>query len=151
MADHRGRPAVATNTPRPQGDYATVALYGNLAMTAGMTPRVDGQLWRRGQIGATVTLGEGRECVRIATANALDALQHRLGSLDPIAACLKMTVYLACAPDFEDHSRLADAGSAVLRERLDERGMPARSAVGVATLPGGAPVEVELTVALVGT
>jgi enamine deaminase RidA (YjgF/YER057c/UK114 family) len=118
-------------------------------MTAGMTPRVDGRLYRQGFIGATVALDDARECVRIATRNALRVLEERLGSLDAIDACLRMTVYLACVSDFEDHSRLADVGSAVLREHLGERGTPVRSAVGVATLPGGSPVEVELTVALV--
>jgi enamine deaminase RidA (YjgF/YER057c/UK114 family) len=138
-----------TAVPRPQGDYAAVVVHGTLAMTAGMTPRVDGRLFRQGRIGDTVTLDDARECVRIATSNGLRVLEDRLGGLDAIAACLRMTVYLACVPDFEDHSRLADVGSAVLREHLGERGTPVRSAVGVATLPGGSPVEVELTVALV--
>jgi enamine deaminase RidA (YjgF/YER057c/UK114 family) len=120
-------------------------------MTAGMTPRVAGQLWRRGVVGDTVTVEDAQECMRIATGNGLDVLADRLGGLGGIEACLRMTVYLACAPDFVDHSRLADAGSAVLRERLGDRGTPVRSAVGVATLPGGAPVEVELTVAVADT
>jgi enamine deaminase RidA (YjgF/YER057c/UK114 family) len=137
--------------PRAQGAYATVVVHGGLAMTAGMTPRVAGQLWRRGVVGDTVTVEDAQECMRIATGNGLDVLADRLGGLDAIEACLRMTVYLACAPDFVDHSRLADAGSAVLRERLGDRGTPVRSAVGVATLPGGAPVEVELTVAVAGT
>src|SRR5690606_6036668 len=102
------------------------------------------------RIGAEVSDEDAATCVRIATGNALAVLEGALGGLDHIERCLRMTVYLAGTPDFAARSAIADAGSALLRERLGERGQPVRTAVGAHTLPGGSPVEVELTVA-VGT
>lgn len=139
---------MSPSIPRPQGAYQATVVHGGLAMTAGMTPRIDGTLHRTGRIGAEVSLDEAAECVRIATGNALAVLEEALGDLDAVERCLRMTVYLAGAPDFTGHSRIADAGSELLRERLGDRGRPVRTAVGAHTLPGGSPVEVELTVAV---
>jgi enamine deaminase RidA (YjgF/YER057c/UK114 family) len=114
-----------------------------------MTPRAGGELIRTGRVGAEIGLDEARELAGHAAANALAAIATAAGGPDRVARCLRLTVYVAAAPGFTEHSRVADGASDLLWDRLGERGSVARSAVGVAGLPSGAPVEVELTAALV--
>jgi enamine deaminase RidA (YjgF/YER057c/UK114 family) len=132
--------------PRAQGRYRTAVTDGHLVMTAGMTPRVDGQLRHTGRLGETVSLEDGANAAGIAAGNAVAAIAELLDSSEAIGTALRMTVYVNAADGFTDHSRVADGASARLVELLgEERGAVVRSAVGVASLPGGACVEVELT------
>jgi enamine deaminase RidA (YjgF/YER057c/UK114 family) len=132
--------------PRAQGAYRTAVADGHLVMTAGMTPRVDGRLRHTGRLGDTVDVEDGATAAGIAAGNAVAAIAELLGSADAIGTALRMTVYVNAVEDFTDHSRVADGASARLVELLgEERGAVVRSAVGVASLPGGACVEIELT------
>ena len=109
-----------------------------------MTPRRDGELVVvRAWWAATSTSAAAREAAGLAAGNAVTAVVEAVGDLSAIVRCLKMTVFIAAVDGFTAHSAVADGASAVLRERLGERGAVARSAVGVATLPSGAPVEVD--------
>lgn len=137
--------------PRPQGAYVLVASDGHTAFTAGMTPRVDGELLAVGHVGSTVPVEVAGRCAELAARNALRGLAAEIGGLDSIARCLRLTVFVACAPDFTAHARVADHASGVLLRELGPRGEAVRTSVGVAALPGGAPVEVELTVSLAAT
>lgn len=103
----------------------------------------------RGCVGRDVDARTARRAAALAASNALLAVAEAAGGLDRIARCLRMTVYLCCSGDFTGHSAVADGASETLRAWLGERGSVARTAVGVAALPSGAPVEVDLTVALV--
>jgi enamine deaminase RidA (YjgF/YER057c/UK114 family) len=136
----------ATAVP-PQGAYVPVVVHGGVAYTAGMTPRRNGALLVSGVVGADLDVEAARSAAEIAAGNALTAVVEAVGE-EGIERCLTMTVYLAAAEGFTAHSAVADGASAVLRERLGERGEVARSAIGVATLPSGAPVEVALVVAV---
>jgi enamine deaminase RidA (YjgF/YER057c/UK114 family) len=80
--------------------------------------------------------------------NVLTALQRALGSLDRVTDVLKLTVFVASTPEFTDQPSVAHGASDVIFEVLGERGRHARSAVGVAALPLGCPVEVEAIVAV---
>jgi enamine deaminase RidA (YjgF/YER057c/UK114 family) len=131
----------------PQGDYVPAVVHGGLVWTAGMTPRRAGELVVRGVVGADVDLATAREAAGLATGNALTAIAEAVGDLAGVRA-LKLTVFVAAVDGFTQHPAVADGASAVLRERLGERGVVARSAVGVRTLPSGAPVEVELVAAV---
>lgn len=142
--DGTGRP---TAVP-PQGDYVAAVRYGSLVATAGMTPRRAGVLQVRGTVGADVDLAAARAAAELAARNAVTAVEELLGGLDGVAGVLRMTVYVAAAPGFEQHSAVADGASAEVVGLLGPRGRAARAAVGVATLPSGAPVEVDLLVAL---
>lgn len=113
-----------------------------------MTPRVSGELLARGVIGADVDMVRARDAAAVAASNALRAVASVAGGLDRIERCLHLTVYLVCDQTFVDHSWVADGASELLRVRLGERGAVARSAIGVAGLPSGAPIEVELTAAV---
>ncbi|CAB4905494.1 MAG: RidA family protein [Actinobacteria bacterium] len=142
MADPAG-----TAVP-PQGDYAAAVRHGSLVATAGMTPRRAGILQVRGTVGAEVDLDAARDAAALAAGNALVAVEELLGGLDEVEGVLRMTVYVAAVPGFEQHSAVADGASRALTTRLGARGRAARAAVGVAGLPSGAPVEVDLLVAL---
>lgn len=113
-----------------------------------MTPRVDGRLTVVGTVGSDVSVQDAFAAAGLAAANALSAIAYRAGGLDDVVRCLRMTVYIACAPGFTEHSTVADGASAALLDQLGSRGTVARCAIGVASLPSGAPVEVELTAAV---
>lgn len=130
--------------PVPRGDYVPATVHNGVAYTAGMTPRIDGRLTVAGVVGDSLTAAQAREAAGVAAGNALAAAR---AALPPGAVrCLKMTVFVACSPDFHDLSDVADGASAVIRAELGDS-LPARSAIGVQCLPSGAPVEVELVCA----
>lgn len=133
--------------PVPQGDYIPAKRHGGLIYTAGMTPRENGRLIAQGPI----RVGEveaHRTAVRLACANALRAAENTLGPDETLSAVLTMTVYIAAEAGFTDHSKVADLASAYLREHLGERGICSRCALGVASLPGNAPVEIQIVAAV---
>jgi enamine deaminase RidA (YjgF/YER057c/UK114 family) len=101
-----------------------------------------------GTVGIDLSVQEAFAAAGLAAANALSAFAHAAGGLRNVMQCLRMTVYIACTANFVEHSAVADGASAKLREGLGDRGTVARSAIGVASLPSGAPVEVELTAAV---
>ena len=104
------------------------ALSGTVVASAGMTPRVDGELVTRGIVGADLTVTEAAEAAGLAARNALAAVGFAAGGLDRLERCLRMSVF-----------------GAALAQYVGEAALPARSAIGVLALPSGAPVEVELT------
>ncbi|HEY5856915.1 MAG TPA: RidA family protein [Aldersonia sp.] len=130
--------------PRPQGDYVPAVFDDGVVYTAGMTPRRDGVLTVRGVVGSSVSLELARAAAGLAAANALAAARAALPDDATRLRCLRLTVYVACAPDFHDLSRVADGASAAISATLGPDALPARSAIGVQTLPSGAPVEVDL-------
>lgn len=138
---------VRTAVP-PQGAYVPAVVHGGTVWTAGMTPRRAGQLVVRGVVGRDLDVAAAREAAGMCAENALTAVAEALGGLDPVVRCLKMTVFVAAVDGFTEHAAVADGASGVLRERLGDRGVVARSAIGVRTLPSGAPVEVELVAAV---
>lgn len=133
--------------PKPQGDYVPAARNGNLIFTSGMTPRKDGVLMLAGLVRADEPLDTYREAVVLACENALAAARAMLGKDERIRAILSLTVYVAAEQGFTAHSRLADFASAFLRSELGTDGIGSRAAVGVATLPGNAPIEIQLVAA----
>jgi enamine deaminase RidA (YjgF/YER057c/UK114 family) len=136
------------SAPQPQGRYAAAVVHGGLAVSAGMTPREHGQLTVVGTVGDDVSVEVAFAAAGLAAANALRAIADAVGGVGNISRCLRMTVYIACRPGFTAHSAVADGASARLRDILGERGLAARSAIGVASLPSGAPIEVELMAAV---
>lgn len=137
-----------TANPVPQGDYVPARRSGNLIVTAGMTPRVDGRLMFLGPVRIGEPLESHEEAVVLACSNALAGVTGALEDGEELDAILAMTVYVAAEEGFAGHSRLADFASAFLRRELGDVGVCSRAAVGVATLPGGAPVEIQLIAAV---
>jgi enamine deaminase RidA (YjgF/YER057c/UK114 family) len=126
------------------GDYEVAVLHAGVIQTAGMTPRDDdGTLRVRGRVGVEVSVADARELAGRAALRALAAAEQVAGGAG-VERVLTLAVYIACDAAFHELSHVADGASAALRERLGAHGRPARTAVGVASLPGGAPVEVQL-------
>ena len=134
--------------PIPQGKYRPAVRCGAFVFTAGMTPRKDGVLIMTGQVPADAELSEYRDAVRQAAANALTAAGNCLEEGERIARVASMTVYVNAAAAFTRHSKVADFASEYLNEMLGDAGIAARTAVGVASLPGDAPVEVSIVAAI---
>ena len=132
-----------TEAPTPLGSYVPVMRTGNLVFLSGILPLVKGKLLRQGRVGESVSLDEAREDARIATINALSILKAHIGSLDKIKSCVKITGYVASAPDFTEQPKVLNAASDLLFEIFGESGKHARAAVGVNVLPLNSPVEIE--------
>lgn len=130
--------------PVPQGDYVPARRHGGMIVTSGMTPRRDGVLQQQGPVRADTPVEAYRDAVRLACGNALTAARGLLAPGESITAILSLTVFVAAQPGFTAHSRIADLASVFLREELGEAGIGARAALGVASLPGNAPVEIQL-------
>ena len=136
-----------SKNPIPQGKYKPAVRYGNFIFTAGMTPRKDGVLILSGKIEADQPLDYYREAIIQAAANALTAAKNCLAEGEKIVQIMSLTVYLNAAPDYLTHAKVGDVVSEYLYEQLGEAGIGPRAAIGLATLPGNAPVEVQLVAA----
>lgn len=134
--------------PVPQGDYIAAKRHGTLIFTAGMTPRQAGVLIATGPVRTDSDYDVWRAPVVLACGNALLAARALLNPTENITGIVNMTVYIAAEPGFADHSRIADFASDHLRDLLGEASRCARCTVGVASLPGNAPVEISLIVAV---
>ena len=134
-------PAPAT----PRGLYTPAVRSGNLIYVSGQLPTVEGNLLHTGKLGGEVTVEQGQACARQAALNALAIANAELGSLDAVARVVKMTVFVASAAGFYEQPLVANGASQLLIDLFGDRGRHARVAVGAASLPINAPVEVELT------
>jgi enamine deaminase RidA (YjgF/YER057c/UK114 family) len=130
----------------PLAVYVPAVRAGNLVFTAGQIPLRDGAPLATGRLGAEVAEETGRECARQCALNALAAIKAEIGDLSAIARVVKVVVFVASTPEFTGHPVVANGASEFLGEVFGEAGKHARSAVGVAALPLGVPVEVELVV-----
>ncbi len=135
--------------PHPPHDpLDAVVVHGETARTSGQLPRIDGQLTCVGRLGDTVSLADGAVAAEVCALNALAVLEVALGSLDRIERVLSVTGYVASTPDFHEQPAVVDGASRVLAEIFGAAGRHSRSAIGVASLPRGGAVEIEVIVAL---
>ena len=130
--------------PIPQGKYVPSTRFGNIIVTAGMTPRKNGQLIQTGRVEKDAPLENYKDAVRQAAENALTAAYHKLLAGEHIACVMSMTIYINAEDGFTAHAKLADFASDFLNEVLGNASPMARVSIGVATLPGNAPVEIQL-------
>ncbi|KRE71634.1 RidA family protein [Arthrobacter sp. Soil762] len=132
--------------PVPVANYVPVRQVGNLIFTAGQTPTRDGVLTVSGKLGRELSIEQGQEASATAALNCLSALQQHLGSLDRIVSIVSLTGYVASAEGFGDQPAVINGASLVLEKAFGDKGRHARAAVGVAELPGLAPVEISMIV-----
>jgi enamine deaminase RidA (YjgF/YER057c/UK114 family) len=132
----------------PHHPLDAVVVHAGVARTSGQLPRIDGVLTCLGTLGSTVSVEDGAAAAGVCALNALAVLEAELGSLDRIERLLTVTGYVASAPDFHRQPDVVDGASGLLFDVFGEAGRHTRSAVGVAALPRGGAVEIELTVAL---
>lgn len=141
--------ALGWNLPQPPKALATYIpsqISGNLVFTSGQLPLVDGNLSLTGKLGKDVSIEDAKEQARIAVLNAISAISLSLEDLDRIQKIVKLGVYVASVPDFEEQHLVANGASECLEKIFGEKGKHARFAVGVASLPLDACVELELIV-----
>ena len=138
-------PAVAS----PLAAYVPAARTGNLVYTSGQLPLEDGQPTHSGKVGAGVTPEEGKIAARTCALNALAAIDALVG-VDSVVRVVKVVGFVASAPGFTGQPGVVNGASEFLGQVFGEAGAHARSAVGVAELPLGVPVEVELIVEVRG-
>ncbi len=129
--------------PKPLGSYVPFVRTGNLVFLSGMLPLREGKLIRQGRVGEKVTVNEALEDAKTAAINALAVLKSNLGSLNKVRRCIKITGYIASAPDFTEQPRVLNAASDLMVEIFGEAGKHARAAVGVNILPLNSPLEIE--------
>jgi enamine deaminase RidA (YjgF/YER057c/UK114 family) len=135
--------------PHPPHDpLDAVVVHDGVARTSGQLPRIEGQLTCIGTLGTTVTVEEGAAAAEVCALNGLSVLEAALGTLDRVARVLTVTGFVASAPDFHRQPDVVDGASRVLSDVFGELGRHTRSAIGVAALPRGGAVEIELTVAV---
>jgi len=137
-----------SDQPTPQGDYVPARRHGDLIFTSGMTPRRGGLLTIHGPIRSDLPLDHYRDAVTLACSAALFAARGALADGEHISAILSLTVYIAAEATFTSHSRLADFASEYLRSELGAEAIGSRAAIGVAMLPGNAPIEIQLIAAV---
>jgi enamine deaminase RidA (YjgF/YER057c/UK114 family) len=123
---------------------------GSTVYVSGQVATRDDELVATGHLGADLDVAGGQEAARQCALNVLAQLRAAAGSLDGVERLVKVTVFIACTPDFTAQSQVADGASRLFVDVLGPAGAHARAAIGVAALPIGSPVEVE-AVALLRT
>ena len=153
MSDIDGRLAelgITLPGPYPPHDpLDAIIVHGGRARTSGQLPRDhDGKLVHPGVLGAGLDVDAGAEAARWCALNALSVLRAELGSLDRIDRVLTVLGFVASAPGFVEQPAVVDGASRLLYEVFGAAGRHSRSAIGVAALPRGGAVEIEVEVAL---
>jgi enamine deaminase RidA (YjgF/YER057c/UK114 family) len=129
--------------PKPAGAYSPVVGWNRLAWVSGQIVTENGKVVHPGKVDADVAPEVAKELARRATLQALSALRDSLGSIDKVVRFLRVAVYVATSPGFDRPHEVANGATELLIDVFGEEGRPARIAVGVASLPLNAPVEVE--------
>jgi enamine deaminase RidA (YjgF/YER057c/UK114 family) len=131
------------------GAYTPVIVHNGQAWVSGQLPRENGEVKFIGKVGAEFSLAEGKQAARLSALQCLAALDAALGGLDKVERLLKVSAFVAVAPGFNQISAVTDGASECFVEALgQERGQHARTSLGVAELPRGVAVEVEVIVAV---
>jgi enamine deaminase RidA (YjgF/YER057c/UK114 family) len=132
--------------PSPVASYVTIAETGNVAYTAGHGPlRADGTMIV-GRVGEDLDVDEAREAARVTALGLLATIRQHLGSLDRVTRVVKILGMVNAVPDFGEHPAVINGCSDLFVEVFGPRGVHARSAVGMGSLPGRIPVEIEVVV-----
>lgn len=136
-----------SKNPIPQGKYIPATRYENLIFTAGMTPRDNGVLIKTGKVKIDDEIEEYKEAVRQAAKNTLTAARNTLLEGECISRILSITVYVNAEDGYTKHAKFADMASDYFCEELGTAGIACRASVGLATLPGNAPCEIQIIAA----
>ena len=130
--------------PEPFGTYAEAVQTGNLLFLTGMLPTEGRAAKFTGRVGAELDVEGGRKAAYLATLNLLAVAREHLGSLDKVTRIVRLGVSVATAGDVRNQPRVADAASELLQDIFGEDKNPCRLVYGVASLPLGTPVELEV-------
>ena len=130
--------------PTPFGAYVPAVQTGNLLFLSGMLATSGHTATVVGVVGSDIDVNAGKRAAYTAALNGLALARKHLGSLDRVSRVVRLGVYVAAAPHFTDHVKVADAASELFRDVLGEETMSSRLVIGVASLPLGSPVELEV-------
>ena len=132
------------DAPTPFGAYVPAVQTGNLLFLSGMLATAGHAATVAGVVGKDLDVNAVRQAATTATLNALALTRKQLGSLDRVSRIVRLGVYVAATPDFKEHPKIADAASELLRDVFGELSVSSRLVFGVASLPLGSPVELEV-------
>ena len=130
--------------PEPFGVYAEAVQTGNLLFLTGMLPTEGREAKFIGRIGADLDVETGRQAAYLAALNALAVARQHLGSLDRVTRIVRLGVLVATSGDVREQPKIADGASELLQDVFEKDKNPSRLVYGVASLPLGVPVELEL-------
>jgi enamine deaminase RidA (YjgF/YER057c/UK114 family) len=136
--------------PEPFGVYVEAVQTGNLLFLTGMLPTEGRQARFMGRVGAELDVETGQRAARLAAFNALAVARQHLGSLDRVARIVRLGVSVATSGDVRDQPKVADGASKLLQDVFGKDKNPSRLVVGVASLPLGTPVALELIFEVTG-
>ena len=138
------------SAPTPFGNYVEATQTGKLLFLTGMLPVIDHTPRYLGRLGKELDVEAGRDAAYIAALGALAAAKEYLGTLDKVNRVVRFSLFIATHGDFFDQPRLADAVSDLFRDVFGTERIPARLVIGVASLPLGMPVELEVIFEVAG-
>lgn len=124
-------------------NYVAARRSGDLLIVSGQLPMDAGTVRFQGKLGAGVSLADGQAAARLCAINILAQVQAACGDLERVVACVRLGGFVACTPEFSDHPKVVNGASDLMVAVLGDAGRHARAAVGVASLPFDAAVEVE--------
>jgi enamine deaminase RidA (YjgF/YER057c/UK114 family) len=130
--------------PEPFGTYVEAVQTGNLLFLSGMLPTEGREAKFIGRVGAELDVDAAREAAKLAALNVLGVARQHLGSLDRLTRIVRLGVSVATSGDVRDQPKVADAASELLQDVFGKDKSPCRLVYGVASLPLGVPVEVEV-------
>ena len=132
------------DAPTPFGAYVPAVQTGNLLFLSGMLATSGHTATVVGVVGADLDVKAGREAAYTAALNVLALAKKQLGSLNRVSHVVRLGVYVAATPDFTEHPKVADAASELLRDVFGDQSISSRLVFGVASLPLGSPIELEV-------
>jgi enamine deaminase RidA (YjgF/YER057c/UK114 family) len=136
--------------PEPFGTYVEAVQTGNLLFLTGMLPTEGRAAKFVGRVGAELDVEAGRKAAHLAALNSLAVAKKHLESLDKVTRIVRLGVLIATSGDVRDQPKVADAASNLLQDVFGKDKNPCRMVYGVASLPLGAPVELELIFEVAG-
>jgi enamine deaminase RidA (YjgF/YER057c/UK114 family) len=136
--------------PEPFGVYAEAVQTGNLLFLTGMLPTEGRSAKFVGRLGAELAVEEARAATRLAAINALAVVRQHLGSLDKVTRIVRLGVAIATSGDVREQPKVADGASELFQDVFGKERNPTRLVYGVASLPLGAPVELEVIFEVAG-
>ncbi len=128
----------------PAANYMPFVVSDGLILVSGQLPMRDGAIAYKGRLGDGIEVEEGQDAAALCALNLLAQAKNACdGDLNRLGRCLKLGGFVACTPDFTDHPKVINGASDLIADAMGEAGRHARFAVGAASLPLGASVEVE--------
>ena len=138
-----------THPAPPIANYVTAVSTGNLVYLSGKGPTQSDGTMISGKVGSDLNIEQGYEAARLVGIQLLAALREHIGDLNRVSRVVKVLGMVNSTPDFEDHPKVINGCSDLLVSVFGDNGKHARSAVGMGSLPGQIPVEIEMIVEVI--